>query len=228
MPSAIGRLIEIRQEPDGLSGVIACPPGMQPSAGQYLLASSDHPSEVIPTVLFPAALPGEALRVAPPLPEHWTVGQTLHLRGPLGSGFTLPDSARRVALCADRASPSLLLPLAVLALDRGAAVALYTRHTPVHLPAAIEILPIELLPEAPAWADYLAACCPQAHLAEFRRGLGLAERQPGRCQAQVLLLAPMPCAGLAECGVCAVRTRQGWRHLCTDGPVFNLDQLEDG
>ncbi len=228
MPSADGKLVEIRQDTHGLSGVLACPPGVRPAAGQYLLACGDHPSEVIATPLFPAGPPGGDLVVAPPLPEHWVPGQTLHLRGPLGHGFTLPASARHVALCAQQAPPSLLLPLAIQALERGAAVALYTDQRPMHLAEDIEVLPVELLPEALVWADYLAACLPQAHLAAFRRSLGLPARQPARCPVEVLLLAPMPCGGPAECGVCAVLTRSGWQHICSDGPVFKLDQLEEG
>jgi NAD(P)H-flavin reductase len=40
-----------------------------------------------------------------------------------------------------------------------------------------------------------------------------------------LVVAPMPCGGLAECGVCAVTTRRGWKLACKDGPVFDLGEL---
>jgi len=231
MPTALGKLLEIRQEAGGLSGTLACPPGMHPAPGQYLLASSLSPHETAPTPLFPASLPGGDLRVAPPLPLHWMVGQALHLRGPLGRGFDLPSQARRVALYAEATSPGSMLPIATQALERGAAVALYTRSvasTPAQLPADIEILPPDLLPEALDWADYLAVSLPLGRLAAFRRALGIHPRQPTRCRIQALLVAPMPCGGLSECGVCAVLTRSGWRHACKDGPVFDLDELEDG
>jgi NAD(P)H-flavin reductase len=41
-----------------------------------------------------------------------------------------------------------------------------------------------------------------------------------------LILAPMPCAGLAECGACAVPARSGWKLACLDGPVFDLRALD--
>jgi hypothetical protein len=43
--------------------------------------------------------------------------------------------------------------------------------------------------------------------------------------AQVLIHTPMPCAGLAECGVCAVRDRHDWKMACKDGPVFIMKDL---
>jgi NAD(P)H-flavin reductase len=227
MGIGLGKLTEIRQEAGGTAGALACPQNMQPAPGQYLLATSEHPGEVLPIVLFASALPGGDLQLAPPLPDHWGPGQALRLRGPLGRGFNLPDAARRVALYTDQASPGLLLPLAQLALQRSAAVTLYAHRTPANLPADIEILPAELLPEALDWADYLAACLPHTRLAELRRSLGLSVRQVTRCRIEALLIAPMPCAGMAECGACAVLTRSGWRHICSDGPVFELDQLEE-
>jgi len=44
-------------------------------------------------------------------------------------------------------------------------------------------------------------------------------------EAQVLVVTPMPCGGLAECGVCAFTTRRGWKMACKDGPVFDLSEL---
>jgi hypothetical protein len=43
--------------------------------------------------------------------------------------------------------------------------------------------------------------------------------------AQVLVVTPAPCGGLAECGVCAVTTRRGWKMACKDGPVFSLNEF---
>jgi NAD(P)H-flavin reductase len=43
----------------------------------------------------------------------------------------------------------------------------------------------------------------------------------------VLLRTQMPCGALAECGVCAVRTRGGWKMACKDGPVFDWRELRE-
>ena len=46
-----------------------------------------------------------------------------------------------------------------------------------------------------------------------------------RRAGQVLIAPPMPC-GLGTCGACHLKAKRGWRCACTDGPVFDLDELE--
>ena len=44
-------------------------------------------------------------------------------------------------------------------------------------------------------------------------------------QAQVLVRTPLPCGGIAACGVCAVHltgSSRDYRLACKDGPVFQL------
>lgn len=227
MAHASGSLIELRLTPAGLAGRIECPANLHPAPGQYLLAASDDPTETMPVPLFLAGLPeGRELPIAPPLPSHWTVGTSLQLRGPLGRGFSPPPTTRRFALAALQAPPDLLFPLCEQAVRQNASVALYTASPPSNLPAEVEISPLDLLPEALAWADYLAAVFPRESLTDFRRlaGMGLFDRFA--IPAQALLLGPMPCGGIAECGVCAVRTTRGWQHACSDGPIFDLNNLE--
>ena len=208
------------------SGQITCPASMRPGPGQYLVASSADPAEPLPVVLFPSGIDGDELCLAPPLPRWWEVGMRVTLRGPLGNGFHLPPLAQRVALAAFDFTPDRLLPLAYQALSRHAAVALYTQSAPASLPKEVEVLPLDLLNEAPTWADYIALDLPHSDLAAARAalGLGLYARVP--CPTQALILTPMPCSGLADCGVCAVYTPGGWRLTCSDGPVFDFNALE--
>ncbi len=225
-------ILEVRLAAPGLvGGRIECPPGLRPAAGQYLLGQALGAEAVLPAALFAARLAtGEAheLELAPPLPPTWTAGTRLALRGPLGRGFSLPGMARRVALVAPNGLPHRLLPLAQAALAQGAAVALYTRGLPAGLPPEVEVAPPEALREAAGWADYLAADLPLAGLANLRRRLGLEHHARLPFSAQVLLQADLVCGGLAECGLCAVPARRGWRLACKDGPVFDLNELEDG
>jgi dihydroorotate dehydrogenase electron transfer subunit len=104
---------------------------------------------------------------------------------------------------------------------------LYASRAPEGLPDAVEVLPLEMLAEALAWADYIAAVFPYPKLAELRRLAGLTPHQTFRIDAEALLLVPMPCGGLGQCGACAVLTSHGWKHACSDGPVFPLNQLEE-
>ncbi len=227
MPTFTAVLSEVRLGPGGLSGALDVPPALRPAPGQYLLASSGDPTDPLPAALFPATPPDAPLRVAPPLPAHWSGGMRLHLRGPLGHGFHLPEPARRVALAALDSAPELLLPLAHLALRSGAAVALYAAQPPQGLPDAVEALPLELLAEALSWADYLAAAFPLSSLPALRRLCALAPHQQFSMETQGLVLATMPCGGAALCGACAVLTGRGWKHACADGPVFSLNLLEE-
>ena len=226
MAQGTGILTELRLEADGLSGRITCPPGLRPAPGQYLVAASSDPFEALLVPLFPTGRQGEELCIAPPLPSHWTAGMRLTLRGPLGSGFRLPGSARRVALCALDAPPLRLLPVAWQALAQHAAVAVYTHSNPAGLPPEIEVLPLDLLPEAPSWADFLALDAPLAALPDLRARLALGPFSHPAALIQVLVMASMPCTGLGECGVCSVPTRAGWRLACSDGPVFDFNQLD--
>jgi len=167
-----------------------------------------------------------AASAAPPLPAVWSAGTQLHLRGPLGRGFRVPPNARRLALAALDGNPSRLMPLIEPALAARAAVAVYASFTPHDLPEEVEVLPLDMLPEAPAWADFLALEATISALPTIRERLGLKPFQHPACDVQVLVTTTMPCSGLAECGLCAVITRAGWKLACVDGPVFDFNQFE--
>ncbi|RPJ44060.1 MAG: hypothetical protein EHM21_10625 [Chloroflexi bacterium] len=236
MATGTGIVLELRLEAEGLSGWIACPPGLHPAPGQYLAASGSDPGDPLPSVLFtsgasnayapPVAAGQAALRLAPPLPPAWYAGMPLALRGPLGNGFHMPASARRVALACPAGPPYRLLPLAAQALSQRAAVVVYASAAPAGLPEAVEVLPLDLLTEAPAWADFIALDVCPADLPGLRTQLGLKPHQRPPCQVQALIVTPMPCIGMAECGICAVHTREGWKLACSNGPVFDFNDLE--
>jgi hypothetical protein len=97
---------------------------------------------------------------------------------------------------------------------------------PAGLPAAVEVYPLSELPQALAWADFLALDLPLPSLPSLRGRLNLQGSRRLPCPAQALLDLPMPCGGAADCGVCAVHTRTGWKLACREGPVFNLEELE--
>ncbi len=161
-------ITELRLEADGLSGRITCPVNMRPAPGQYLVAACANLNEPLPVVLYPTELERDELRIAPPVPFYWTTGMSLVLRGPLGNGFRLPISARRVALASLDSTPLRLMPLARQALDQQAAVAVYTNSVPQNLPPEVEVLPLDLLSEAPLWADFLALDVPLAGLSDLQ------------------------------------------------------------
>ncbi len=223
MAEAKGQLTRITLGEEGLTGQLRCPQRIQPQPGQYLLARPLEERLTLPAALFPASLPGEELALAAPLPAAWLPGQEFRLRGPFGRGFQPPVVATRAALAPLSGQMERLRPLLALLLKRGTSIALFAPRPPADLPAEVEVLPLEELPEAPAWADYLAVDLTAAQLDELPR---LFTTQSGKrlpCAAEALVLTPLACGGQAECGVCALETSRGWQLACKDGPVFDLN-----
>jgi hypothetical protein len=227
MSTFSAQVIEIRMEAGKrVSGIISVSVPVRIEPGQYLLAQAVDQPETLPLPVFYCGAEGRQLHLAAPLPETWQVGTLIALRGPLGSGFHLPPAARKVALAALDGWPQRLIALGDRTLQQGGDVALYcSMDVPAALPLAVEVLPLNQLPQALAWADYLAVDVPVEMLPDLPDRLGLKDRMRCPCPAEALVVAQMPCGGVAECGVCAVHTQQGWRLACKDGPVFDVDTL---
>jgi hypothetical protein len=160
------------------------------------------------------------------IPSFWQPGIRLSWRGPLGRGFSLPLAARRVALAAWQQPATSLPALVNLALAQDANVVWYSNHLPEWLPPSVEVLSPESLPEVWGWADYLALECRLDYLSHLARTLNIVSNDRLACTTEILVHTPLTCGGMAECGVCAVRTKQGVKLACKDGPVFDLEQLE--
>jgi NAD(P)H-flavin reductase len=227
MQTLEGRVNQVQLDQQGaISAWITCPLPKMPSPGQYLFAwapsDTDTPTGV---PLFPARVSGDGFLATPPLPPAWTPGTELYMRGPLGNGFALPASIRRLALAALDDSVARLLPLAALASQRGCAVTLFADGPLPTLPVSYEAYPLRNLPENLTWADLLAIELPLQRLSELHNVLGVAGSENLPCPAQVLIYTGMPFAGLAECGACAISTRRGYRLACMDGPVFDFHEI---
>lgn len=204
---------------------IHCPPELTPRPGQYLLAHTDASDAPLPVPLFPIESTPRGFRCAPPLPRQWRPGDPLTLRGPLGHGFALPESARKVALIAFEDSPARLQGLIPLALQQNAEVALVSDASAADLPEIVEAQPLKALPEILRWADYAAIEAARGNLGRMKEMVEGAEQIWAEREAQILVPTPMPCGGIAECGVCAVVLRRDWKLTCRDGPVFKLNDL---
>ena len=215
-------LAELRLEGGLLAGRIHLPVPVQISAGQYFMAASGRPDEALAAIVFPAGNMDGWLDLAPPLPSSWIVGMPLHLRGPLGRGFQLPSLVQRVVLAALDITADRLRLLWLQALTRSAGVVLCTQRLPGNLPDEVEVLPLESLPEAVAWAEYLALDGTLPQVMEWKSRL-----KAVGSRAEALIHIPMPCGGVGRCGACSVLTRRGWKFACEDGPVFNLNELEE-
>jgi hypothetical protein len=212
---------------------IDCPQTIIPNPGKYLLAHNpSEPDSVLGESLFPVGNPGTLDDVESPtlgqIPPSWNPGTRLNLRGPLGHGFSIPVEARRLALVAFGDTSARLLPLIRPAIESGADIAIFTPAPPQpgSLPPAVEIHPLNALPDSLSWAAYLALDIPLGSLPHLRETLDLGPHDRIPCPAQALIWTPMPCGAAADCGACAVPTRKaGYKLACKDGPVFDLNEL---
>ena len=212
---------------------ILCASNLIPAPGQYLLAHAHGSDAPLPVPVFPAESNLQGFLAAPPLPAAWTPGTRLHLRGPLGHGFALPMSARRVALVAWDNNSARLAPLMNLAYKQEASVTLVSDTQPDDLSLQVEVQPLSALNEIIKWADFIAVDVERASLPQLRERFGSGQQARGWAgsghfipnEMQVLVCTPMPCGGVAECGVCAVHVKHNWKMACKDGPVFALNDL---
>ncbi|HEX2997369.1 MAG TPA: hypothetical protein VHP14_21280, partial [Anaerolineales bacterium] len=133
MQTGKGQVLELLLE-DGCRHVrVACPPGLVPDPGQYLLAGNGSDSP-LPVPLFHTNSAPQGFIAMTSVPNWWHPGLELSLRGPLGRGFVLPASARRVGLIAFEDSSSRLRGLIQPALKQDAAVVLVCNSAPDNLP----------------------------------------------------------------------------------------------
>lgn len=172
------------------------------------------------------------------------VGDEVTVLGPVGNGFTPPETAARIALIAGGVGmPPLYFLAETLRCARpDCAITLYyggrTANDLLELPRW-EALGVTLalatddgsaghhgLVTAPLQHDiarlqfdYLAACGPRPMLRAVQR-IALAAGIPG----QLSLEERMAC-GVGACLGCVCATVQGRKRVCVDGPVFALDEV---
>jgi len=220
MKTGVGQVKEIYWNS---SARILVPPDLIPAPGQYLLAHARESDSPVAIPLFLSEAAPDGFRAAPPTPSAWIPGARLNLRGPLGHGFALPASARKVALIAFDDAPERLRGLIALAFKQKAEAVLVCASAIEDIPEAVEVQPLPALSEIIAWADYVAADVARENLQQFKEALLKAGQTTP--QTQILIRAPMPCGALAECGVCALTAKGQWKLICKEGPVFDMEKL---
>ena len=167
-------------------------------------------------------------------------GESLTVLGPLGNGFSIPDTAQAPALVGGGVGMPPLYLLAARSRRVGRRITLFyggrSRDDLLLLPEW-SALGVEVvlatddgsagqhgLVTAPLQArvgefDFLAACGPKPMLRAVQQ-LALAARLPG----QLSLEARMAC-GVGACLGCVCATGAGTKRVCVDGPVFMLEEV---
>ncbi len=163
-------------------------------------------------------------------------GDNLDLLGPLGNGFSIAAASKHLLLVAGGIGIAPLRFLAdkaveqsrkvILLMGASTATQLYSKHL---LPPEIELITAtedgtagekgmvtDLLPDYVAWADQVFACGP---LPMYKTMAQMAELQSK--PVQISLEVRMGC-GRGICYGCTIRTKNGLKQVCADGPVFDL------
>ena len=176
---------------------------------------------------------------------HWLsqrqAGNNIDLLGPLGSGFSIHPASHNLLLVAGGIGIAPLCFLAQEALNQGCSVRLLlgastaSRLYPKHfLPAEAELIiatedgtagrkgmVTDLLPDFVGWADQIFACGPTLM---YRAMADQKQRLLKAKSTQISLEVRMGC-GLGVCYGCTVKTKNGLKQVCKDGPVFDLQDI---
>jgi len=177
---------------------------------------------------------------------HWLAqcqaGNNIDLLGPLGNGYSIQPGSRNLLLVAGGIGIAPLCFLAQEAIRKEYSVTLLhgarirSHLYPEHLlPPGLEFIFFtedgsvgrkgmitDFLPDFAGWADQIFACGPMPMYRDMvlrKQELRLKEKP-----VQISLEVRMGC-GLGVCYGCTVKTKNGLKQVCQDGPIFDLDEI---
>ena len=166
-------------------------------------------------------------------------GDCLDLVGPLGNGFSIQPASRRLLLIGGGVGIAPLIFLADRALSQGCSVtllvgaqdasSLYPRYLlspSINLITATEDgsegargMVTDIIGDLARQTDQLFACGPVSMYQSMLANECLISRP-----LQVSLEMVMGC-GVGACYGCTIKTGNGLRQVCQDGPVFDLNDI---
>jgi len=168
-------------------------------------------------------------------------GDEIDLLGPMGNGFTISSKSHNLLLVAGGMGIAPLYFLTQSALKKDIRVKLLVgartacQICPETLmpegcdivittedgTAGMQGMVTALLPEYADWADQVFACGP---LPLYKSMAKHYRTQFKEKPVEISLEVRMGC-GLGSCYACTVKTRQGLKQVCKDGPVFNMNDI---
>lgn len=216
-------IIETQKGECGVRIQIAPVPPSHTLPGQYYLAFAEGTSQVLPVPLFPFSEDKNGMVLCGMIQPAWQRGTPLLLQGPYGKIFTHCLKSSRLAIFAvERTLQERLYSLVIPAIEQGADVVWIADELSIDLPPQVEILKESELKVAIAWSEGCAIALPQAKVSNLPGIMNISTADQSK--VEVFVDAPMMC-GNAQCGVCAIETRRGWKLVCKDGPVFPYGEL---
>jgi len=162
-------------------------------------------------------------------------GDKLDLLGPLGNGYKIPAGSHKLLLLAGGVGIAPLYFLAQDAVKKKHSVTLLygtADKKRLSIPPQIKLVPAtedgsvgqrgmitEILPDYISQADQVFACGPLQMYQTMARMPQLRDKP-----VQVSLEVRMGC-GLGACYGCTIKTKNGLKQVCRDGPVFDLNDI---
>jgi len=165
-------------------------------------------------------------------------GDTVDIFGPLGNGFTIAPGANNLLLIA---GGNGIAPIYYLAQEAGKQGCPYTLiygtadNRRYQIPSSVTNIAItedgsigmkglltDVIPDFAAQVDQVFACGPMPMYREMARNRQLYHLSSK--PVQVSLEVRMAC-GRSVCYGCTIKTKQGMKQVCHDGPVFDLDDI---
>ena len=163
-------------------------------------------------------------------------GDSVDVIGPLGNGFSVSPESRNLLLVAGGMGIAALRFLGDEEDKRGRNITLlYGTVDQQRYPVPVGIAEVaatedgsvgyrglvtDLIPEHIDWADQVFACGPPEMYRDMTSRVEMFVGKP----VQVSLETRMGC-GRGICYACTVKTLNGLKQVCTDGPVFGLDEI---
>jgi len=168
-------------------------------------------------------------------------GEELDLLGPLGNGFSIVSDTKKLLLIAGGIGIAPLVFLAERALNEGRSVKLLLGARTKDGIYPQELLPKGLEPHIVTedgslgeagmvseyitdyleWADQVYACGPKAMYQAISEKVA---KNHVVKPTQISLEVRMGC-GVGACYSCSIMTAKGMKRVCSDGPVFNLNEI---
>jgi dihydroorotate dehydrogenase electron transfer subunit len=166
-----------------------------------------------------------------PSPTSWHPGCRIIFRGPQGHGFSVPSLLRRIAMIGFDNHPSRLMPLVQSGLIMKADIVIagdFHADPDIckDIPPQIELADTDQIQDLLSWADLTAIDVSMDRISQLGELTTKFDKLIMGKNIQVLVHTSMPCGGIAECGICAIKTVQGYKLACQEGPVFNLAELK--
>jgi NAD(P)H-flavin reductase len=227
MKSFSATLSELSNVNGQLTAFFTCDRQLQFTPGQYIQISDPGSNEQLPENLFPISFSEDGKQFGVHINSSLVPGSSFQMRGMLGNGFSTGVSIRKLLLI-NLGNVNRIAPLLALMNSKNSAninMTLLTNEPVEGLPTKIEILPLSAFKEVETWPDAIAVTCDISTLDDLFRLFDKNKIRTHSLPVEACIHTPVLCAGIAECSLCSVLTKSGWKHACKDGPVFRLEEL---